>query len=81
MGAQPLSSYGRALRDIRANSFVLAIGKNVSEQELRPVVGDAEDLLTVKTFLGLTSVVGRLASYIVGKTLRTTGISICKALK
>ena len=77
-GVQGLSSSGRALQEIGANSFVLAIGETVSKQELRPVVIDAEeDLFTVKTFEGLTWIVRQLAYTIVQRTVGSSGIYSC----
>lgn len=77
-GVQGLSSSGRALQEIGANSFVLAIGETVSKQELRPVVIDAEeDLFTVKTFEGLTWLVRRLAYTIVQRTVGSSGTYSC----
>ena len=79
-GVQGLSSSGRALQEIGANSFVLAIGETVSKQELRPVVIDAEeDLFTVKTFEGLTWLVRRLAYTIVQRTVGSSGTYSCQS--
>lgn len=52
---------------------MVAISPKVSKQELEPVVKDSQDLFTVKTFEGLPSIVGRLAFFIVNRTVGDIG--------
>ena len=52
---------------------MVAIGPKVSKQELEPVVKDSQDLFTVKTFKDLPSIVGRLAFFIVNRTVGDIG--------
>lgn len=66
---QPLYLSGRALRNIGANSFVLGIGKNVSIQDLRQVVQNAQDVFLVQTFEGLASVRPQLAYEVIQRTV------------
>ena len=51
---------------------MVAIGPKVSKQELE-LVKDSQDLFTVKTFEGLPSIVGRLAFFIVNRTVGDIG--------
>ena len=75
-GAQPLSFYGSALESIGTNSFVLAIGEKPTTRELTPLVKDSEDVLSVKSFESLRSIIGRLAFYIAQRTIKNTGMSL-----
>lgn len=75
-GAQPLSFYGSALESIGTNSFVLAIGEKARTRELTPLVKDSEDVLSVKSFESLRSIIGRLAFYIAQRTIKNTGMSL-----
>lgn len=54
---------------------MVAIGPKVSKKELEPVVKDSQDLFTVKTFEGLSSIVGRLAFFIANRTVGDKGSS------
>lgn len=75
-GAQPLSFYGSELESIETNSFVLAIGEKARTRELTPLVKDSEDVLSVKNFESLRSIIGRLAFYIAQRTLENTGLPL-----
>lgn len=52
---------------------MLAIGPKVSKQELGPVVKDSQDLFSVKSFEGLPPIAGRLAFFIVNRTVGDIG--------
>lgn len=58
----------KPLMDLGANVFVVAIGSQPDEQELRPVVKKPEDVLKVSTFDDLTSQLRPIARHIVNKT-------------
>ena len=75
-GAQPLSFYGSELESIETNSFVLAIGEKARTRELTQLVKDSEDVLSVKNFESLRSIIGRLAFYIAQRTLENTGLPL-----
>lgn len=71
-GVQPLYLFGRALRDIGADSFVLGIGKNVSIQDLRQVAQNTQDVFLVQTFEGLASIKPHLTHEIIQRTVGKT---------
>lgn len=66
---QPLYLIGRTLRSVGADSFVLGIGKNVSNQELIQVVQNRQNVFLVQTFKDLTSIKPQLAYEIIQRTV------------
>ena len=66
---QPLYLIGRTLRSIGADSFVLGIGKNVSNLELRQVVHNRQNVFLVESFKSLTSIKPQLTYEIVQRTV------------
>lgn len=64
-GGKPLAQAVRPLRTIGAETFVVAIGSQINEPELTPVVKRKEDIILVLRFDQLTSRVNSVADYIV----------------
>lgn len=64
-GGKPLAQAVRPLRTIGAETFVVAIGSQINEPELTPVVKRKEDIILVPRFDQLTSRVNSVADYIV----------------
>ena len=58
----------KLLKDIGANIFVVAIGSQPDDQELRPVGKEPQDLLKVSTFDDLTPQMRPIARHIVNRT-------------
>ena len=58
----------KPLKDLGANIFVVAIGSQPDDQELRPIVKEPEDVLKVSTFEDLASQMRPVARHIVNKT-------------
>ena len=68
-GGKPLAQAVRPLRTIGAETFVVAIGSQISEPELTPIVRRKQDIFLVPRFDQLTSRVNSLADYIINGML------------
>ena len=64
-GGKPLAQAVRPLRTIGAETFVVAIGSQINELELTPIVRRKEDIILVPRFDQLTSKVNSVADYII----------------
>ena len=64
-GGKPLSEAVKSLQKINAERYVVAIGSQVSESELRPVVSRRNDIILVPSFDLLTSKVKTVTEQII----------------
>lgn len=65
----------KPLQDLGANIYVVAIGSQPDDQELRPVVKEPGDVLQVSTFDDLTPQTRPIAKHIVNKTGKKTSFT------
>lgn len=64
-GGKPLAQAVRPLKTIGAETFVVAIGSQINEPELTPIVKRKQDIILVPRFDQLTSQVNSVADYII----------------
>ena len=81
-GGKPLAQAVRPLRTIGAETFVVAIGSQISEPELTPIVKRKQDIILVPKFDQLTSKVNPVADYIINGmfTLVISYLILCTKL-
>lgn len=65
----------KPLQDLGANIYVVAIGSQPDDQELRPVVKEPGDVLKVSTFDDLTPQTRPIAKHIVNETGKKTSFT------
>ena len=68
-GGKPLAQAVQPLRTIGAGTFVVAIGSQINEPELAPIVKRKQDIILVPRFNQLTSKVKSVAEYIINGML------------
>ena len=78
-GGKPLAQAVRPLRTIGAETFVVAIGSDINEPELTPIVKRKQDITVVPRFDQLTSKVNSVADYIISGmfTIVTLCLTLC----
>lgn len=67
-GGKPLNEAVKRLQEINAETYVVAIGSQVSESELQPVVSRRNDIIRVPSFDILASKVKPVADQIINGT-------------
>lgn len=67
-GGKPLNEAVKRLQEINAETYVVAIGSQVSESELQPVVSRRNDIIRVPSFDKLASKVKPVADQIINGT-------------